>query len=101
MPRRRFLQVAAGLGVTTLLSCTASTPRQLPGRPAPASATLPPTIPPTIPPSPGGVRLGVDVLLDNPDHLAVLRKQRVGLITNQTGRGSDGRRTVDLLYARQ
>jgi uncharacterized protein YbbC (DUF1343 family) len=45
--------------------------------------------------------LGIDVLLDNPDHLAVLRNQRVGLITNQTGRGFDGRRTVDLLYARQ
>ncbi len=98
MPRRRFLQVAAGLGVTTVLSCTAGTPRQLPGRPA--SATIPPTIPPTILPTPGGVRLGVDVLFDNPAHLAVLRDQRVGLITNQTGRGSDGRRTVDLLYAR-
>jgi uncharacterized protein YbbC (DUF1343 family) len=43
------------------------------------------------------MRFGVDVLLENPD---VLRHQRVGLITNQTGRSADGRTTIDLLYAR-
>jgi uncharacterized protein YbbC (DUF1343 family) len=30
----------------------------------------------------------------------VLRDQRVGLITNQTGRSADGRSTVDLLFSR-
>jgi uncharacterized protein YbbC (DUF1343 family) len=39
----------------------------------------------------------VDVLLENP---ALLRLQRIGLITNQTGRSADGRSVIDLLYAR-
>jgi uncharacterized protein YbbC (DUF1343 family) len=39
----------------------------------------------------------VDVLLELPE---LLRHQRIGLITNQTGRSADGRRTIDLLYAR-
>ena len=42
------------------------------------------------------VRAGVDVLVA--DGCAPLRGQRVGLITNHTGRTSDGRRTVDVLH---
>ncbi len=41
------------------------------------------------------VRLGIDVLAAGA--FAPLRGKRVGLITNQTGRASDGRRTLDLL----
>ncbi|HEX6631017.1 MAG TPA: DUF1343 domain-containing protein [Gemmatimonadaceae bacterium] len=43
------------------------------------------------------VRPGVDMLADSLP--AVLRRKRVGLITNQTGRASDGRSTIDVLAA--
>ncbi len=43
------------------------------------------------------VRTGIDVLAA--DGFALLVGKRVGLITNQTGQASDGRRTVDLLAA--
>ncbi len=43
------------------------------------------------------VRVGIDVL--EAEGFAPLRGKRVGLITNQTGRTSDGRRTVDVLAA--
>ncbi len=43
------------------------------------------------------VRTGIDVLAA--DGFALLAGKRVGLITNQTGRTRDGRRTVDLLAA--
>ncbi|MGH9777771.1 MAG: exo-beta-N-acetylmuramidase NamZ domain-containing protein, partial [Candidatus Acidiferrales bacterium] len=43
------------------------------------------------------VRVGIDVL--EAQGFAPLRGKRVGLITNQTGRTSDGRRTVDVLAA--
>lgn len=42
------------------------------------------------------VRPGLEVLLS--DSLHVLRGQRVGLITNHTGRDRQGRRNIDLLY---
>jgi uncharacterized protein YbbC (DUF1343 family) len=48
--------------------------------------------------APASIRCGVDVLLEHP---VLLRHQRIGLITNQTGRSADGRRTIDLLYARK
>ena len=41
------------------------------------------------------VRTGIDVL--QADHFAPLAGKHVGLITNATGRASDGRRTLDLL----
>jgi uncharacterized protein YbbC (DUF1343 family)/CubicO group peptidase (beta-lactamase class C family) len=40
---------------------------------------------------------GLDVLAA--DHFAELRGKRIGLITNQTGIGRDGRRNVDLMLA--
>jgi len=43
----------------------------------------------------GGVRTGIDVLQDR--GFAPLEDQRVGLITNHTGRDRDGNRTVDVL----
>ncbi|HEU0302906.1 MAG TPA: exo-beta-N-acetylmuramidase NamZ domain-containing protein, partial [Longimicrobium sp.] len=43
------------------------------------------------------VRPGVDVLADEPP--AVLAGKRIGLITNQTGVGRDGRPTIDILAA--
>ncbi len=43
----------------------------------------------------GRVKTGIDVL--EADHFAALAGKRVGLITNATGRDSDGHRTVDLL----
>src|SRR5688572_32672044 len=48
--------------------------------------------------SPAGaqVRTGLDVLLT--DSLHVLRGNRVGLITNHTGRDALGRRNVDLIH---
>jgi len=48
--------------------------------------------PPAAPPS---VLVGIDVL--EAEQFALLRNKRVGLITNQTGQTSDGRRTIDLL----
>ena len=48
------------------------------------------------PPVAAQVRTGVDVLVAN--GCATLRGQKVGLITNHTGRTSDGRRTVDVLH---
>ncbi len=44
----------------------------------------------------GGVRLGVDVLVD--DGFRQLDGKRVGLITNHTGVDSAGRTTIDLLH---
>ncbi len=46
-------------------------------------------------PSGARVQVGIDVLEEQ--GFAPLRGKRVGLITNQTGRTSDGRRTVDVL----
>ncbi len=43
----------------------------------------------------GDVRTGIDVL--EREHFAPLRGLRVGLITNETGVDSEGRRTIDLL----
>ena len=47
--------------------------------------------------SPGRVRPGIDVLLDDSAHL--VRGRRVGLVTNQTGLDASGRRDVDRLLA--
>jgi len=43
----------------------------------------------------GEVKTGIDVL--EADHFAALAGKHVGLITNSTGRSSDGQRTIDLL----
>jgi uncharacterized protein YbbC (DUF1343 family) len=43
----------------------------------------------------GSVKTGIDVL--EAEHYAALAGKRVGLITNATGRSSDGQRTIDLL----
>jgi uncharacterized protein YbbC (DUF1343 family)/CubicO group peptidase (beta-lactamase class C family) len=44
----------------------------------------------------GSVRCGIDVLCD--DGFTVVRGQRVGLVTNHTGRTRDGRLTIDVLF---
>ncbi|HZT71178.1 MAG TPA: exo-beta-N-acetylmuramidase NamZ domain-containing protein [Terriglobia bacterium] len=44
----------------------------------------------------GDVRTGIDVL--EKENFAPLKGLRVGLITNETGVDSDGRRTIDLLH---
>jgi uncharacterized protein YbbC (DUF1343 family) len=46
--------------------------------------------------TPGRVKTGIDVLLTDSIHL--IRGKRVGLITNHTGVGGDGRNSVDLLF---
>ena len=43
----------------------------------------------------GSVKTGIDVL--EAEHFAPLAGKRVGLITNASGRSSDGQRTIDLL----
>ena len=43
----------------------------------------------------GSVKTGIDVL--EAEHFASLAGKRVGLITNASGRASDGHRTIDLL----
>ena len=43
----------------------------------------------------GDVRCGIDVLID--DGFQMLKGQRVGLLTNHTGRTRDGRSTIDVL----
>src|SRR3972149_4607673 len=50
---------------------------------------------PQPPAPPPAVLVGIDVL--EGEGFAPLRGKRVGLITNQTGQTSDGRRTIDLL----
>jgi uncharacterized protein YbbC (DUF1343 family) len=96
LPRRRLLQGAAVLGAASLLGCSSRAAR-------PSRRRLDATVLPALPTptaqsrAPGSVLCGVDVLLE---HLELLRHQRIGLITNQTGRSADGRRTIDLLYAR-
>jgi uncharacterized protein YbbC (DUF1343 family) len=47
------------------------------------------------PPKGGDTRTGIDVLEEG--NLAGLRGKRIGLITNQTGVDSQGRRTIDVL----
>lgn len=42
-------------------------------------------------------RLGVDVFLEG--YTQLVENHRVGLITNQTGKNSDGQTTIDLLYS--
>lgn len=42
------------------------------------------------------VKCGIDVLIE--EQFAPLRGQRVGLVTNQTGRARDGRSTIDVLF---
>ena len=43
----------------------------------------------------GSVKTGIDVL--EAEHFATLARKHVGLITNSSGRASDGQRTIDLL----
>jgi uncharacterized protein YbbC (DUF1343 family)/CubicO group peptidase (beta-lactamase class C family) len=43
----------------------------------------------------GNVKTGIDVLVE--EHFASLAGKHVGLITNASGRASDGKRTIDLL----
>jgi uncharacterized protein YbbC (DUF1343 family) len=51
--------------------------------------------PATLPPSADRTQTGIDVLEEQ--NFAPLRGKRVGLITNQTGADSQGRRTIDVL----
>jgi uncharacterized protein YbbC (DUF1343 family) len=44
----------------------------------------------------GRVKTGIEVLLSDSIHL--IRGKRVGLITNHTGVGADGRSSIDLLF---
>jgi uncharacterized protein YbbC (DUF1343 family)/CubicO group peptidase (beta-lactamase class C family) len=48
------------------------------------------------PTSVGKVKCGIDVLID--DRFTLLHGQRVGLVTNHTGRTRDGRSTIDVLF---
>jgi uncharacterized protein YbbC (DUF1343 family)/CubicO group peptidase (beta-lactamase class C family) len=48
------------------------------------------------PPPLGKVETGIDVL--EAENFSSLAGRRVGLITNQTGRDTEGRRTIDVLY---
>jgi uncharacterized protein YbbC (DUF1343 family)/CubicO group peptidase (beta-lactamase class C family) len=52
---------------------------------------------PAEPRNPATVLTGIDVL--RAEHFARLHGRHVGLITNQTGRASDGASTIDLLHA--
>jgi uncharacterized protein YbbC (DUF1343 family)/CubicO group peptidase (beta-lactamase class C family) len=56
--------------------------------PAPAASAANPTM--------VQVKCGIDVLIE--EGFAPLRGQRVGLVTNQTGRARDGRSTIDVLF---
>ena len=56
-----------------------------------------PTSEPTSTPTPAPVLAGIDVLLH--DRRGVLAGQRVGLVTNATGRTRDGQSTIDVLHA--
>ena len=70
------------------------------GRATPASLAGLPVTPQSGGPSrgaPSRVRTGIEFLAAQ--NFAPLAGKRVGLITNQTGRDSSGRRTIDLLYA--
>jgi len=71
----------SALGLLGALALLAGISRPRPGEPPPAT-----------PPS---VLVGIDVL--EAEQFAPLRGKRVGLIINQTGQTSDGRRTIDLL----
>ena len=64
---------------------------------APRSPTLRPT-PALVATKPAlaQVKCGIDVLID--ERIPALRDQRVGLVTNQTGRARDGRSTIDVLF---
>jgi uncharacterized protein YbbC (DUF1343 family)/CubicO group peptidase (beta-lactamase class C family) len=70
------------------------------GRATPASLSGQPVMPESGGPSPAApsrFRTGLEVLADQ--KFAPLAGKRVGLVTNQTGRDSSGRRTIDLLHA--
>jgi uncharacterized protein YbbC (DUF1343 family) len=58
-------------------------------------ATYSDSSPATLPQSPDHTKTGIDVLEEQ--NFAPLRGRRVGLITNQTGLDSQGRRTIDVL----
>ncbi|MBV9896345.1 MAG: DUF1343 domain-containing protein [Chloroflexi bacterium] len=117
-PTRR--EALALLCAATATACTTPAPSQRPpptgtppGAPAtstalpsaptqltsgPPTASAPTAVPPTAMPTPTpAVLTGVDVLLR--DGLETLSAKRVGLITNATGRTSDGRSTIDALHA--
>ena len=55
-----------------------------------------PPIAPTPSRASGGVLCGIDVLIE--DQFTLLRGQRVGLVTNHTGKTRDGRSTIDVLH---
>jgi uncharacterized protein YbbC (DUF1343 family)/CubicO group peptidase (beta-lactamase class C family) len=61
---------------------------------APVAPTAPTA--PGAPSAPGAVLPGIDVLAR--DGFAILKGKRVGLITNHTGRASDGTSTIDLIH---
>lgn len=66
------------------------------GRATPASLSILPESGGPGPAAPTRVRTGLEVLAAQ--DFAPLAGKRVGLITNQTGRDSSGRRTIDLLH---
>jgi uncharacterized protein YbbC (DUF1343 family) len=57
-----------------------------------------PGVPDLASPETPRVKLGLEVLLDEPAFRSLLHGRRVGLITNQTGLDSQGRRNIDLLH---
>ncbi|MFQ5778712.1 MAG: exo-beta-N-acetylmuramidase NamZ domain-containing protein, partial [Terriglobia bacterium] len=75
--RTQFLLALAGLAGLALVSTGKPEPRR--------------------PHAPLRVRTGIDVLAAR--DFTLLRGKRVGLITNQTGRSAEGRRTIDILAA--
>jgi len=50
------------------------------------------------PASYGGVKLGIEVLLESPSYQKMLEGKRLGLITNPTGVDSKFNSTIELLY---
>jgi uncharacterized protein YbbC (DUF1343 family) len=83
--RHTKLLIVAGLGALLVLPASNSC---LGGRPVAETEAVQGA-------TSGPVRVGIDVLLE--EGFAPLQGKRVGLITNQTGRTTDGRRTLDVL----
>jgi uncharacterized protein YbbC (DUF1343 family) len=77
-----ILLLAAALPASPVAA--AGRPAHLPGQPERLSYT-----------AGAGTRTGIDVL--EQENFALLRGKRVGLVTNQTGLDSSGRRTIDVL----
>jgi uncharacterized protein YbbC (DUF1343 family)/CubicO group peptidase (beta-lactamase class C family) len=89
-------RIAAVVGAALFAGATAapsSTDGDAPAADPPAEAPAPPAAPAT----PGHVRTGLDVVVEQ--GFAMFLGHSVGLVTNQTGVDAQGRRTIDLFAA--